>query len=159
MQNPRGACDPARPAATRGWTYSFLRADFLFSSLSSWAASLSLTSDPGALAGIMSSCSSLLCGGHSGFYVANTGARPPCTPVNRCDFLKISKFRNERHGAKCRNVVCHFCFTAALSTARQNALLFCLTRSETKKAKSPQSLSARSTHGFVGVGGDAKRRL
>lgn len=41
-------------------TYSFRRADFLFSSLSSRAASLNLTSDPGALAGMMSSWSSLL---------------------------------------------------------------------------------------------------
>ncbi len=41
-------------------TYSFLRADLRFSSLSSWAASLSLTSDPGALAGMMSNCRSLL---------------------------------------------------------------------------------------------------
>lgn len=46
---------------TQSETYSFLRADLRFSSLSSWAASLSLTSDPGALAGMMSNCRSLLC--------------------------------------------------------------------------------------------------
>lgn len=40
--------------------YSFLRADFRFSSLSSWAASRSFTSDPGTLAGIISSCKLLL---------------------------------------------------------------------------------------------------
>lgn len=44
-------------------TYSFLRADLRFSSFSSWAASRSLTSDPGAVAGIMSNWRSLLCRG------------------------------------------------------------------------------------------------
>lgn len=45
-------------------TYSFRRADLRFSSFSSWAASLSLTSDPGAVAGMMSSWRSLLCPEH-----------------------------------------------------------------------------------------------
>lgn len=41
--------------------YSFLRADLRFSSFNSWAASRSLTSDPGAVAGMMSNWRSLLC--------------------------------------------------------------------------------------------------
>lgn len=42
-------------------SYSFLRADLRFSSFNSWAASRSLTSDPGAVAGMMSNWRSLLC--------------------------------------------------------------------------------------------------
>ena len=45
----------------KSWSYSFLRADLRFSSFSSCAAaSLSLTSDPGAVAGMMSNWRSLL---------------------------------------------------------------------------------------------------
>lgn len=54
------SCISACHYSTTVRAYSFLRADFLFSSLSSWAASRSLTSEPGALAGIISSWSSLL---------------------------------------------------------------------------------------------------
>lgn len=50
-------------------TYSFLRADLRFSSFSSWAASRSLTSDPGAVAGMMSSWRSLLWRRQSGIYL------------------------------------------------------------------------------------------
>lgn len=53
-------CHVLRPG---GLAYSFLRADLRFSSLSSCAASRSFTSEPGMLAGTMSSWRLLLCAG------------------------------------------------------------------------------------------------
>lgn len=108
------------PPVTRGWTYSFLRADFLFSSLSSWAASLSLTSDPGALAGIMSSCSSLLCKGHSGFYSAHNRRDSPSNKVAHLPFFwfqRQTRFKKLRTSQQTRESCLHkahqFCFIAA----------------------------------------------
>lgn len=80
-------------------TYSFLRADFLFSSLSSWAASLSLTSEPGALAGIISSCSSLLWTGDRGFCVVHNRHGGQHTDMWRICFLFALKWNCSLNGA------------------------------------------------------------
>lgn len=67
--------------------YSFLRADFRFSSLSSWAASRSFTSDPGILAGMMSNCRLLLCGRESTGPVneSSSGGMGPRSPPVQCE--------------------------------------------------------------------------
>lgn len=112
--------------------YSFLRADFRFSSLSSWAASRSFTSEPGILAGMISSWRLLLC-----------GIREPMNSVN-----EISK-----EGVRKKTMICSGCtrpFTDLLESEEiprafsKEVLYFSI-----RREKSLYRLSTAVTHFFI----------